>query len=59
MEEIFLFSAVKEVDFPFLIQPPVIEGLENCNPSYTTDALNELDRKLESILMEFSGEQND
>ena len=59
MEEIFLFSAVEEVEFPFLLQPTVIEGLENCGPSYTVDALNEIDRNVEEFLMELTDEQND
>ena len=59
MEEIFLFSAVEEVEFPFLLQPTVIEGLENCGPSYTTDALNEINRNVEEFLMELTDEQND
>ena len=60
MEEmIFLFSAVEEVDFPFRLQPTVIDGLENCDPSYTVDAVNEIDRNVEELLMELFDEQND
>ena len=51
-------AAAEEVGFPFLLQPTVIEGLEHCDPSYTMDALNELDMKLYQILMELSREQN-
>ena len=47
---------MEEVDFPFLLQPTVIKGLEICDPSY---ALNEIDREVEEILMELSSEQND
>ena len=57
MEDIFLFSAVEEVDFPFLLQPTVIDGRENCDPSYTMDAINDIDREVKQILMEFSSEQ--
>ena len=59
MEEIFLLSAVEEVDFPFLLQLTVIDGLENCDPSYTADAVNEIDNYMKNSLMEYSGEQND
>ena len=47
------------MDFPFLLQPTVIDGLENCGPSYTLDAVNEIDREVKSILMELSEDQND
>ena len=59
MEDVFLFSAVEEVDFPFHLQPTVIDGLENCDPSYTTDAVNEIDQYVKNFLMQYSGEQND
>ena len=36
----------------FLLEPTVIKGLENCDPSYTEDVLDEIDRKVEEILME-------
>ena len=49
MEDVFLFSTVEEVDFPFLLQPTFIDSLENCGPSYTMDALNEIDKNLKNI----------
>ena len=59
ISDISLFSAVEEVDSLFLLQPTVIDGLENCGPSYTLDAVNEIDREVKNILMELYEDQND
>ena len=45
-----------EVFLPFLLPPTIIQGPEDCDPSYTTSVRDEVNTVVRGILMEWRGE---
>lgn len=59
IEKILISAVEDEDDFPINLPPTIIEDLENCGPSYTADALTELEMQVHQILSELIEEHSD